>query len=87
MHKETFNDEKEYLTKLDNLLSGLCEKTEYINQLVREYEEVNITIYIRSDFAQLGYSLPGYIIKKLVLLDCDMYFDILSFGKVRDDEE
>ncbi len=84
MHKEAFNGEMEYLVKLDNLLIRLCERIEYINQLVKRYEDVNITIYIRSEFAQIGYSLPSYIIRKMVLLDCDIYFDILSFGKAID---
>lgn len=85
MHKEVFTDEKEYLEKLYNLLNRLCERTEYINQLVKKYEDVNITIYIRSDFAQIGYTLPSHIIKKLVLLDCDICFDILSSGNVTTD--
>ena len=86
MHKEAFSGEKEYLEKLDNLLIRLCERTEYVNQLVKRYEDVNITVYIRSDFAQIGYSLPSYIIRKMALLDCDIYFDILSFGKVIDED-
>lgn len=86
IHKEAFYGEKEYIEKLDNLLIRLCERIEYVNQLVKRYQDVNITIYLRSDFAQIGYSLPNNIIRKMALLDCDIYFDILSFGKVINDE-
>ena len=82
IHKEEFSGEKEYLEKLDNLLNRLCERIEYTNQLVKRYEDVNITIDIRSDYGQIGYSLPNYIIRKLGLLDCDICFDILSGGEV-----
>lgn len=48
------------------------------------YEEVSITIYMRSDFAEIGYSIPSYILKKLSLLDCTLNFEILSFGMAVD---
>lgn len=86
MHEEVFSGEKEYLEKLNDLFDKLCERAEYINQLVKRYEDVNVTIYIRSEFAQIGYFLPNYIIRKMVHLNCDIHFDILSSGKVIDDE-
>ena len=86
MHEEVFSGEKEYLEKLNDLLAKLCERAKYINQLVKRYEDVNITIYIRSEFAQIGYFLSNYIIRKMAYLNCNIYFDILSFGEVTDDE-
>ena len=32
------------------------------------------------EFAQIGYSLPDYILKKVSSLGCSLHFDILSFG-------
>ena len=43
-----------------------------------------INVYIRSDFAEIGYSIPSNILKKLSLLDCPLNFSILSFGMVID---
>lgn len=75
-----YEDENEYFESLDKMLNQLCEKREYINQLTKTYEEVSINIYIRSDFAEIGYSVPNRILKKLSLLDCALNFEILSFG-------
>ncbi len=36
-------------------------------------------------FAEIGYSIPNYILKKLSLLDCAINFRILSFGMAIDD--
>lgn len=84
IHKERYADEKEYISVLDNLLDKLCNRREYIRKLAKTYEEVCISVYIRSDFAQIGYSLPSYILKKISLLDCTLVFEILSFGGVLD---
>ena len=50
------------------------------------YDEVDITIYIRSEFAQIGYSLPSHILEKASSLGCSLHFDILSFGMAIDEE-
>ena len=42
-----YSGEKAYLESLDKMLNQLCEKKEYINQLTKTYEEVNINIFIR----------------------------------------
>ena len=52
----------------------------YINFLKKTYQEVSINIYIRSDFAEIGYSVPSHSLKKLSLLDCTLNFEIFSFG-------
>ena len=82
IYKIKYEDEKEYLKILEKILNQLCEKSKYINELTKIYEEVRIDIYIRSEFAQIGYSLPSHIIQKMALLECPIGFDILSFGMV-----
>lgn len=82
IYKMVYSGEKEYLESLDKMISQLCKEKEYINELTRVYEEVSINIYIRSDFGEIGYCIPNYIIKKMSLLDCALNFKILSFGMV-----
>lgn len=78
-----YNNEKECLEKM---ISQLCEKSNYVNQLTKIYDEVYININIRSDFAEIGFSLPNNIFKKISLLECTVNFAILSFGMVSDEE-
>lgn len=80
LYKIPYDNEKEYLESLDKMVSQLYSKAEYVNELTRTYEEVSITIYMRSEFAELGCSIPNHILKKLSLLDCPLNFSILSFG-------
>lgn len=80
MYIVKFNGENEYLQELEKLSELLNEKMEYVNQLSTEYEMVSINIYIRSDFAEIGYPLPCNILKKLAKLECDINFEIFSFG-------
>lgn len=80
MYKIAYGDAKEYLESLDKMVNQLCSKAEYIHELTTMYEEVSIIIYMRSEFAELGYSIPSHILKKLALLDCSLNFSILSFG-------
>lgn len=75
-----YDGEKEYLKSLEMMVNQLCDKKEYINQLVKQYEEVSISIFVRSDFAGIDYSFPNYIMKKLSLLDCAVNFEVFSFG-------
>lgn len=82
IHRIQYDGEKEYLKILEKMLDQLCEKSKYINELTKIYEEVRLDIYIRSDFAQIGYLLPSHIIQKMALLECPIGFDILSFGRV-----
>lgn len=84
MYKITYDNEKQYINSLEKMVNQLCNKAEYVNELSRTYEEVNITIYVRSEFAEIGYSIPGHILKKLSLLDCSLNFCILSFGMAID---
>lgn len=84
MYKIVYGNEKEYLDSLENMVNQLCSKAEYVNELVRTYEEVSIMIYVRSEFAEIGYGIPSHILKKLSLLDCSLNFSILSFGMAID---
>lgn len=84
MYKISYDNEKEYLESLDKMVNLLSGKAEYINELTRTYEEVSIKIFMRSEFAEMGYSIPSQIIKKLSLLDCPLDFYILSFGMAID---
>lgn len=62
----------------------MCNKREYIRYLGEIYDEVNFSIYMRSEFAQIGFSLLRYILKKNSSLNCTLDFDILSFGEMPD---
>lgn len=84
MYKISYDNEKEYLESLDKMVNLLSGKAEYINELTRTYEEVSIKIFMRSEFAEMGYSIPSHILKKLSLLDCPLDFYILSFGMAID---
>lgn len=85
VYKIAYSGEKEYLESLDKMVNQLCSKVEYVNELVRTYEEVNINIYMRSEFAEIGYSIPSHILKKISLLDCALNFRIFSFGMATND--
>ena len=84
LHIVRFNSEREYVEQIENLIDRLCERKNYINQLICKYEVVCVDIFIRSDFAEIGFSLPNHIIKKMALLDCKINFEILSFGMAID---
>lgn len=86
LHIVKFNGENEYLQKLEKFAGQLNEKTEYVNQLSTKYEKVSINIYIRSEFAELGFSLPSHVLKKLSKLECDVNFEIFSFGMAMDEK-
>lgn len=83
LYEIKYDGEKEYNQNLERMVSQLCERSEYINQLTQLYEEISINIYIRSDFAEIGYSLPNHILQKLSKLNCELNFYILSFGMVK----
>jgi len=82
-HAIKFDSEKQYKQLLEKMLSTLTEKRDNIKEIKKEYELVSIDVYIRSDYAQIGYSISNSIIKKLALLECAINFEILSFGMVQ----
>ncbi len=84
VYKIAYGNENEYLDSLEKMVNQLCSKAEYVNELARTYEEVSIMIYVRSEFAEIGYVIPSHILKKISLLDCSLNFSILSFGMAID---
>lgn len=86
MYEIKYDGETAYYESLDKMINQLYEKKEYVNQLLKIYEDVSINIYIRSDFAEIGYSVPNLFLKKLSLLNCTLNFEILSFGMAIDEE-
>ncbi len=80
-----FGDEEEYYRNLERMINQLCEKSDYVNQLTKIYGEVSMKIFIGSDFAQIGFSLPNHILKKIALLDCEVSIEIISFGMVENE--
>lgn len=45
-----------------------------------------MNIYIRSEFAEIGFALPSSIIKKMSLIECSLNFEIFSFGMAINEE-
>ena len=84
MYKISYSDEKEYLESLDKMVNKLSGKAEYINKLTKIYEEVSIIIHIRSECAEIGYTIPSHILKKLALLDWRLNFSIKSLVMAAD---
>lgn len=84
IYRRRFKNEKEYLGNLEKVVSLLYKHREYILRLKNIYEEISITIYIRSDYAQIGFSLPSKILGQIAQLNLSLHFDLLSFGMVRD---
>ena len=81
-----FDGEEEYYSNLEKMINQLSERSEYVNQLTKMYEEVEINIFIGSDHAQIGFYLPNHIFKKIALLDCEVSIEIISFGMVEDEQ-
>ena len=80
-----FDNEEEYYFNLERMINQLCDRSKYVNQLTKIYEEVSIKIFIGSDFAQIGFFLPNHILKKIALLDCEVSIEIISFGMVENE--
>ena len=80
-----FDNEEEYYFNLERMINQLCERSKYVNQLTKIYEEVSIKIFIGQDFAQIGFFLPNHILKKIALLDCEVSIEIISFGMVENE--
>lgn len=86
IYETKFDGENEYYECLEKLLNKLYMRKEYIHQLIKQYEEVGIIIYIRSELGQIGYSLPYNIIHKIEQIQCSINFDIISFGLAKDEK-
>ncbi len=66
---------------LMELLDLCVNRKETLLSLKQQYE-LSIKLFIRSDFGQLGYTLPASVIKSLAQLEVDLETHILSFGGV-----
>lgn len=82
IYKMKFTDNDSLKGTLDRFIMIFSEKQELIKILQKKYKEIYIKVYLRSDYGQIGYTLKKDFLKKLVLLDMDIDFDILSFGLV-----
>ena len=80
MYKISFNDEDEFIESLEKMITLLYKYKEYIDYLKTIYEEVKVTIYIRSDYAEIGFSLSSDIIKKMSLLGCTFNLKYYHLG-------
>ena len=83
-HEEHFNNIDEFEILFSRMLKKLVEKREYIHHIMEIYEYVGITIYLRSDFGQLGWEFTPEMISMMALLGCEVSVDILSGGMVLD---
>lgn len=63
-------------------INKVSENIHFINELKNSFESIKIAIFIRSDYGQLGYQIPGEILCDLAKLELDLEFHILSFGMV-----
>lgn len=82
IYKELYEGHEGFYNTLNHIVDMLYLQREYINCLIREYDEVGITIYMRSEYGQMGFTLPSDIIRKCSVLDCPIHVDILSYGGV-----
>lgn len=80
MHCVKFSGHEELIIKLEEMADILLIKINKLNEYKMIYNEVCIEIYIRSELAQIGYSMPTTLLKKIALLECPVNCSILSFG-------
>ncbi|WP_022777996.1 DUF4279 domain-containing protein [Butyrivibrio sp. AE3009] len=83
-HVEHFNNNNEFELHFLEMLTKLCENPENVHQLMETYEYVGITIYIRSDYGQIGWEFSPEMISMIAALGCEVSIDILSGGMVLD---
>ena len=76
LHCIKFDGENEFVVQLEKLLDILIKKIDHVNEYKMMYEDV----YIRSELAEIGYSLPCSLVKKLAKVECNLNYSILSFG-------
>ncbi|MCM3133747.1 DUF4279 domain-containing protein [Paenibacillus polysaccharolyticus] len=67
---------------LNNLLDKLNQNCKQINSLIKQYKEVNISGYLRSDYGQMGLEISHVTMKKMVGLGLGLEIHILSYGGV-----
>ena len=77
-----FNSYMDFAERFRLFVNKLSENIHHINELKRSFETIKITIFVRSDYAQLGYQVPSEILCDLAKLKLDLEFQVLSFGLV-----
>lgn len=87
MYIVKFSEEKEMLEKIEALTDLMISKKDSIVQIIDKYESVSMDVYLRTISAQIGFSMPTNILKKLAELGCTVNFNILSFGMVENDDD
>jgi hypothetical protein len=68
------------VVQLKRLISDLNSKLNTIHAIASICEDISINIYIRSEYGQIGYSIPQSVLYPLAELGLDINFHILSFG-------
>lgn len=76
-------DENQYNETIEIFMKRLIKSIDIIKELKKKYI-VTLTLYVRSEFAQVGICLEKSIIKMVSQLDLDLEIDVLSFGMVED---
>lgn len=82
MYVRAFNGYNEFHEEINTILSKLCEVRDEIQVYKAEYDYVGLTIYLRSDYGQIGCVFSENEITKIALLGIGLSIDIISGGRV-----
>lgn len=83
-YKIKITNEEDIFADLTNLLNDLLPYSGYIREIKKDYNQVTINCYLRSDLAQIGFEIKGAMITLLEKFGLGINFHILSFGGVED---
>lgn len=84
LYEVKITDNENIFIHLSSLLIQLLPYSNYIKNMIDQYEEVAISCYLRSDFGQIGFQVSSEIISKLEKLGLKLNFHILSLGGIKD---
>ncbi|WP_191089480.1 DUF4279 domain-containing protein [Paenibacillus spiritus] len=76
-----FDKGEDISSTLEQLLQLLISRSEAIKALSKQYKQVRIDLYLRSEYGQLGIEFTKESFDKLAQLGIGMDIHILSFGK------
>lgn len=76
------NDIDNPFVYLTSLLDQLLPYAQFIKKICKQYNQVAINCYLRSDFGQIGFEITNDMISKLEILGIGINFHILSYGFV-----
>ena len=80
-----FDDHDDFDEKLNDFSVLMSNYKVHLLRYREIYELVKLDIYIRSDFAHIGYAIPNDVLKRFVDAGFEINFHILSFGGVEDE--